>query len=207
MRKLTYQYPKSSFISIEKDMGMIVDMMLKNDRLKKLLYYTTKDCLSKPNLTDEQTAKLFSERYIRMTNKIYVDDTAMNYIVISFDNFTPNMDNPYYRDNIIYFDVICHYDQWELGDFQLRPYKIAAEIDTLFNDKHLSGIGTLNFVGAGRMIYGDEFAGLSMMYSAVHADDDQKHSPNQTDQEDIDDNFDKIFNDLGVDEDWILNQL
>lgn len=207
MRKLTYQYPKSSFISIEKDMGMIVDMMLKNDRLKKLLYYTTKDCLSKPNLTDEQTAKLFSERYIRMTNKIYVDDIAMNYIVISFDNFTPNMDNPYYRDNIIYFDVICHYDQWELGDFQLRPYKIAAEIDTLFNDKHLSGIGTLNFVGAGRMIYGDEFAGLSMMYSAVHADDDQKHSPNQADQEDIDDNFDKIFNDLGVDEDWISNQL
>ena len=53
MHKLTYQYPKSSFISIEKDMGMIVDMMLKNNRLKKLLYYTTKDCLNKPSLTKE----------------------------------------------------------------------------------------------------------------------------------------------------------
>lgn len=207
MRKLTYQYPKSSFISIEKDMGMIVDMMLKNDRLKKLLYYTTEDCLSRPALTDAESAELFSKKYIRMTNKMYVDDKVLNYIVISFDNFTPNGENPYYRDNLIYFDIICHYDQWELGDFQLRPYKIAAEIDALFNDKHLSGIGTLNFVGAGRMIYGDEFAGLSLIYSAVHADDDQKHSPNQVDQEDIDANFDDIFNDVGVDEDWILNQL
>lgn len=207
MRKFTYQYPKSSFISIEKDMGMIVDMMLKNERLKKLLYYTTKDCLSKPNLDEKTSAELFSKRYIRMTNKIYVDDTVLNYIVISFDNFTPNGENPYYRDNLIYFDVICHYDQWELGDFQLRPYKIAAEIDTLFNAKHLSGIGTLNFVGAGRMVYGDEFAGLTMIYSATHADDDQKNSPNELDQEDLDENFNEIFNNQGVEEDWILNQL
>jgi hypothetical protein len=35
-----------------------------------------------------------------------------------------------------------------LKDFELRPYKIAAEIDTMFNNKHLSGIGLLQFMGA-----------------------------------------------------------
>lgn len=199
MHKLTYQYPKSSFISIEKDMGMIVDMMLKNNRLKKLLYYTTKDCLNKPNLTKEQDKQLISERYIRMIPKVYIDKDVLNYIIISFDNFTPNMTNPYYRDNVISFDIICHMDQWELGDFQLRPYKIAAEIDTLFNNRHLSGIGTLEFLGASQIILNDEFAGITLMYSAIHADDDQKNSPNIKDQEDMDANFDAIFNNSDID--------
>lgn len=199
MHKLTYQYPKSSFISIEKDMGMIIDMMLKNNRLKKLLYYTTKDCLSKPNLTKEQDAQLISERYVRMIPKVYIDKDVLNYIIISFDNFTPNMTNPYYRDNVISFDIICHMDQWELGDFQLRPYKIAAEVDTLFNNKHLSGIGTLEFLGASQIILNDEFAGITLMYSAIHADDDQKKSPNAKDQEDMDANFDAIFNNSNID--------
>lgn len=199
MHKLTYQYPKSSFISIEKDMGMIIDMMLKNNRLKKLLYYTTKDCLNKSNLTKEQDKQLISERYIRMIPKVYIDKDVLNYIIISFDNFIPNMTNPYYRDNVISFDIICHMDQWELGDFQLRPYKIAAEIDTLFNNRHLSGIGTLEFLGASQIILNDEFAGITLMYSAIHSDDDQKNSPNIKDQEDMDANFDAIFNNSDID--------
>lgn len=199
MHKLTYQYPKSSFISIEKDMGMIIDMMLKNNRLKKMLYYTTKDCLNRPNLTEEQDAELISERYIRMIPKVFVDKDVLNYIIISFDNFVPNMTNPYYRDNVITFDIICHMDQWELGDFQLRPYKIAAEIDTLFNKKHLSGIGLLDFVGATKVVINDEFAGITLMYSAIHADDDQKNSPNEKDQKDMDANFDAIFNNSDID--------
>ena len=48
-----YQYPHSSFLSVEKDMGIITNMMLKNNRLNKLLYHTTKDCLKKPKLTED----------------------------------------------------------------------------------------------------------------------------------------------------------
>ena len=33
--------PKSSFLSMEKDMRLITNMFLKNNRLKKMLYYTT----------------------------------------------------------------------------------------------------------------------------------------------------------------------
>lgn len=205
MKKLTYQYPKSSFISIEKDMGIIIDMMLKDNRLKKLLYYTTRDCLSRENLDDEQTAELITNHYIRMTPKIYVDKEVLNYIVISFDNFMPNATNLYYRDNLIYFDIVCHIDQWELGDYQLRPYKIAAEIDTLFNQKHLSGIGLLEFVGATRMPVDKELAGITLIYSAVHADDDQKNSPNEIDQEDMDANFNAIFNNSEINLDDLLD--
>jgi hypothetical protein len=56
-----YTYPKSAFLSTEKDMNIIVDMIMKNDRLKKMLHYTTRDCLSKPKLTEDQTLELFGK--------------------------------------------------------------------------------------------------------------------------------------------------
>jgi hypothetical protein len=46
----SYQYPKSSFLSIEKDLDIIVTAMLKNERLKKLLYYTVPTALDEPSL-------------------------------------------------------------------------------------------------------------------------------------------------------------
>ena len=194
MKKATYQFPKSSFISIEKDMGTIVDMMLKNNRLKKLLYYNVENCLFQENLTEDQSLELIEDGYIRMVPKLYVDKDILNYIIISFDNFTPNMTNPEFRDNIISFDIICHFNQWQMPNFQLRPYKIAAEIDTLFNNRHLSGIGELQFLGANQILINDEFGGISLMYSAVHGEDDKINSPNTLDQEDMDFNFDEIFN-------------
>jgi len=51
--------PKSSFLSTEKDMNLIVEQFLKNERLKRLLYYTTPDALHKPNLSEDQTYGLF----------------------------------------------------------------------------------------------------------------------------------------------------
>ena len=192
MKKETYTYPHSSFLSIEKDMNIIINKMFENDRLKKLLYYNTKDCLNKPKLTEEQTLSLINKQ-IKMVPKLYVDKSVLNYIIISFDNFTQSA-NPEFRDNIIEFDIICHFDQWQMNDFQLRPYRIAAELDTMFNNKHLTGIGTLKFLGANQMILTDEFAGLCLIYSATHGEEDKKHTLNPKDEEQLIQNFDEIFN-------------
>jgi hypothetical protein len=87
---------------------------------------------------------------------------------------------------------VCHFDQWTLGDFALRPYKIAAELDTMFNNRKFAGIGLLEFVGATPIMLTDEFGGLCLMYRTVNGEDDKKHAP--VDQADIVKNFNKIFN-------------
>ena len=173
--------PKSSFLSTEKDLNLITSAMLKNERLKRLLHYTTRDALERNNLTEDETLSLFGKN-IKLVPKLTVDGSVLNYIIISFDNFTPS-GNPEFRDNIIEFDIICHFDQWQLQDFALRPYKIAAEIDSMFNGKHLTGIGELNFLGANQIILTDEFAGICLMYSAVHGEEDKKFMPNPKDEE------------------------
>ena len=192
MKKETYTYPHSSFLSIEKDMNIIINKMFENDRLKKLLYYNTKDCLNKPKLTEEQTLSLINKQ-IKMVPKLYVDKSVLNYIIINFDNFTPS-DNPEFRDNIVEFDIICHFDQWQMNDFKLRPYRIAAEIDMLFNNQKMTGIGELQFLGANQVILTDEFAGLCLMYQAVHGEEDKKYMPNPNEEKDFIVDFDQIFN-------------
>ena len=53
----------------------------------------------------------------------------------------------------------------------------------MFNEKHLTGIGKLKFLGANQMILTDEYAGLCLMYAAVHGEEDKKFMPNPADEE------------------------
>ena len=193
MKIVNYQFPKSSFLSIEKDLDILVNLFLKNERLKKLLYYTTSDALDKKDIGEEASVELFGNN-IKIIPKLTIDNSVLNYIIISFDNFTPNAENSEFRDNIISFDIICHFDQWQLKGLQLRPYRIAAEIDTLLNGKRLTGIGQLEFLGANQLPLNDEYAGISLMYQAIHGEEDKKNALNPKDWENIEEEFDKMFN-------------
>jgi len=108
MKIENYHPPKSSFLSINKDMRLLVDKFLSNDRLCKLLYYTDRNALDKDKLTNEEKLSMFNNQ-IRIVPKLYVDKPVLNYIIISFDNFIES-ENPEFRDNIIEFDIICHFD-------------------------------------------------------------------------------------------------
>lgn len=194
MKREVYSYPKSSFLSMEKDMGILVELLMKNERLKKLLYYTSKDCLDRPNLTEDETLDLFGKS-VKIVPKLKIDGSVLHYLIISFDNFVANKNNPEFRDNIIKFDIVCHYDQWQLKDYALRPFKIAAEIDSMLNNKRLTGIGKLEFLTASKMVLTDEFIGLCLMYQATHGEEDKKYMPNPQDEAAFIENFDIMFND------------
>ena len=182
MKINNYEFPKTSFLSIQKDLGLIVDKILKNERLKRLLYYTTSDALTRKPLDEDQSLSVLQNN-IKIVPKLYVDGSVLSYIIISFDHFSPNITNPEFRDNLISFDIICHVDQWDLQDFKLRPYLIAAELDSMLDGKHLTGIGELGFVSADQLLVNDEFAGLSLTYEAIHGEDDKVNMPIARDNE------------------------
>ena len=193
MKINTYNYPQSGFLSVDKDLSIIVDMILKNNNLKKLLFYTSKDCLSKPKLTEDESLSLLGKQ-IKLLPKIYIDQETLIYMFVKMTNFLPNNTNPEFRDNTIEFDIICHYDQWMLKDFEQRVYKIAAELDTLFNNKRLTGIGKLQFSAASPILLTEEYGGFCMFYDAIHGNEDKQDTPNPIDQENFVNNFNEIFN-------------
>lgn len=191
MKIENYHPPKSSFLSINKDMRLLIDKFLANDRLCKLLFYTDSNALNKTNLTDEQKIGMFNKN-IKIVPKLYVDGSVLNYMIISFDNFVES-GNPQFRDNIIEFDIICHFDQWQLKDFDLRPYRIAAEIDSMLNGQKLTGIGRIEFLGANQILLTDEFAGICLMYRTYHGEEDKKKMPNSADQEQFEQEFQEMI--------------
>ena len=176
MRVDRVQTPKSSFLAVEKDSSIIVSELLNNNRLKRLLFYSSKDALTQPNLTQEESVSLVGN-YIKIIPKIKIDKDTKTYLLLRFNNFTPNVRNPEFRDNIIEFDIVWHFDQWELNDFHQRPFRIAAEIDTMFNKKHLTGIGVLQFVSGEPFVLTDEFGGFCLRYKAIHGEEDKTPMP------------------------------
>lgn len=167
----TFDTPESSFLIIEKDHEKVINKLLSNPRLLKLLYYREQDALKKPALTAEQKLKLIGKE-IKIIPKLDIDKDCPIFVVITFDNFTPNAKNPQFRDCTINFDILCHPDHWNLGNFQLRPYKIAGEIDAMINNQKMTGIGTLQFMGANNLVLNDQLMGLTMIYRSVQSTED-----------------------------------
>ena len=177
----------SSFLSCEKDIEEILRKLFisskpYSDYLKKLLVINTQDCLDntesvtiQQTIADMSLAKLRQEGYIKLEPKIRFgeNEEVKSYIIVSCDNFTPNATNPHYRDCTVTFDIICHTDYWDIGNYRVRPLKIAGYIDGILNKARLSGIGTFNFIGCNQIILNEQLSGYTLIYSAVHGNDDK----------------------------------
>ena len=187
MRKDLVTNIKSSFLSCEKDCETILKKLFiehpaEAEDLKRLLLINTKNCLDdreseviKNTLREKGSVmNLVKEGYIKLSPKIeFMESNEIRaYIMISFDNFTTNSHNPEFRDCTVAFDVICHTDYWDLGNFRLRPLKILGYIDGLLNGAKLSGIGVLNFLGANEVVLGENLSGYTLIYQAIHGSDD-----------------------------------
>lgn len=176
---------KSSFLSCEKDTETIikklfVDSKPYSDMLKRLLLINTKDCLTDltnpvyiDKIKNTSVQKLREQGYIRLEPKILMgeNEEVKSYIRLSFDHFTPSK-NEYYKDCIIEIDILCHPEYWDIGNFRLRPIKIAGYIDGILNKNKLSGIGVLNFAGMNELILDENLCGYCLMYTATHGNDD-----------------------------------
>ena len=177
---------ESSFLSCEKDTEMIikklfVDSKPYSDILKRLLIINTPDCLD--NMTNQVYTDKIRETSIKdLGEKGYVllkpeqelgeNEEVKSFLVITFDNFFPNPNNPYYRDCTIMIDILCHTDCWDLGNYRQRPLKIAGYVDGILNNSKLSGIGKLEFIGASELVYSPSWSGYCLIYKATHGVDD-----------------------------------
>lgn len=177
----------SSFLSVEKDFDIILrKLFLENkpysDYLKRLLLINTRDCLDdkdNPSYIEKvkstTLADLIEDGYIKITPKLSMPEheQVKSYILMSLDSFTPNGNNPEFRDCVLTFHVLCHTDYWNLGNFRLRPFKIVGYIDGLLNKSRLTGIGKLEFMGCSELVLDDEISGYTIAYKCYHGSDDQ----------------------------------
>lgn len=141
----------------------VANKLIQNQKICRLLKYPVRDPLS-PEREDVDGYDLIHKQII-ITPKLY-DGSAekMSYIVFVFDGFRVNQLNTEYKLATLRFDIACPYDEWVLDDNSLRPYVIMQEIDNMFNQAKLSGIGNLEFVRAVPLTLSPQLGGYSMEY-------------------------------------------
>lgn len=183
---------KSTFLSCEKDQEEIWRKLFVNsrpysDKLKRLLVVNAKDCLNPEQeqynviINNMSLKDLKDAGYLRATPRLELNEheQVMSYILLEFDDFVPTS-NKEYRDCIISFTIVCNLDEWELDDYKLRPHQIAGYIDGILDGAKLSGIGTLQFLGASQFVLNENLGGLVLRYVATHmtnSDDSETRNP------------------------------
>ena len=142
----------------------IADKLMNNQRICRMLKYQVRDPFDEKKYPDVDGADLINKQ-ILIVPKIYDDSTEkMSYITAIFDDFVVNMLNPEFKTSTVRFDIACPYDEWLLNDKSLRPYLIMQEIDAMFNESKLAGIGTLQFHRADNLTLSPQIGGYSMRY-------------------------------------------
>ena len=141
----------------------MADRLMSNQRLCRLL----KDPCREPfaeNLPDVNGEDLIHKQ-ILIVPKLFDGSTEkMSYIVTVFDDFSILASNNEFKVSTVRFDIACPYDEWVLNDTSLRPYLIMQEIDNMFNQSKMQGIGNLNFWRADALTLSPWLGGYSMRY-------------------------------------------
>ena len=148
----------------------IANKLIGNNTICRLLKYQTRDPLKE---IDPVTGKPQPDidgvdllhKQILIVPKVFDDSTEkMSYVIAVFHSFVVNQLNTEFKVSTIRFDIACPYDEWVLNGQSLRPYLIMQEIDKEFNEKKMSGIGTLQFYRADPLVLSPFIGGYSMYY-------------------------------------------
>ena len=193
----------SSFLSCENDAEEIIKLLFVkskpySDKLKRLLIINNPDCLDESNedyqkLIDSKPLSILRKQgYIRLNPKIARKEfeEIKSFILITFDNFSPNRVDPKFMDCTVNFDIICYDDEWDLEGFQVRPLVIAGYIDGILNgisndnkklwanrkasNIKLSGMGEYAFLGCNLVVLNQDISMYTLSYRAVHFTQDLK---------------------------------
>ena len=119
----------------------IVKRLFANQNLLKLLYYTDKDPLSQPDLTDDQIQNEIYEKLIKVIPRVGPKDTATSLISLRVVDGTTNKSNNEFRDFSLAIEVFVPLTQWIIKNENLRPFCILGEIQKSLLGKTINGMG------------------------------------------------------------------
>lgn len=141
----------------------ILNKLVNNQRICRLLKYQVRDPFSE-KYENVDGIELLNKQILAVPKVFDASTEKTSYIIAVFDNFVVNQFNPDFKVSTVRFDIACPYDEWLLDESSLRPYLIMQEIDNMFNQGKLAGIGNLQFHRADMLALSPQIGGFSMEY-------------------------------------------
>ena len=153
------------FETLDSDIMTIIMTMMSNQNLCKLIYYDTSTPLLEANI--ENTTSLLFDRLYPIPITPLVTDDAKSFITVVLDDFQLGKTNIKFKTSKILINVISHISLWPIAEGKLRPYGIMGEIDKLFNEQRIVGIGKLIFERSNWIAANEKFMGYRLVYNVV----------------------------------------
>lgn len=121
----------------------IINRLISNKDLLKLLYYNDKDPLSQPDLTEKQIKEEVLEKLIKIIPRIGPKETANSIVSIRVVSARRNLENNEFRDITLAVEIFVPLTQWIIKDSNLRPFAIMGEIQKSLDNKKINGLGRM----------------------------------------------------------------
>ena len=142
----------------------IISRLQSNQTLLKLVYYTGKDPLSEPDLTNEQIKNEIYNKLIKVVPRIGYKETAQSMVTMRVVRGRSNPGNGEFKDFEIDIEVFVPLTQWFIKDSNLRPFAIMGEIHKSLNNKTISGLGKMKGGDFQVNFLTDEICSYEMVY-------------------------------------------
>lgn len=129
---------------IGENLQKISTRLMANNNLVNLLYYTGKDPLNQPSLSEEQKKQEVFEKLIKVLPRIGPKETAHSVVAIIVESGTKISTNDEFRTIRFNIDTFVPLTQWFIKDTNLRPFAIMGEIQDSLVGKKVNGLGKID---------------------------------------------------------------
>ena len=122
----------------------IINRLVANDDLVRLLYHEDDNPLAGAPLTKEEKQKEVFEKLIKTVPRVGTKDTAKSIVVVYIQRAAKISGNKEFKNVRILVDVIVPLTQWYIKDTNLRPFAILGRIQESLDDKTINGLGKIS---------------------------------------------------------------
>ena len=114
-----------------------------NDDLVNLLYYTDKDPLSQPHLSDEEKKEKIFEELIKIVPNVPDREDDKSVVAIRVAGGSKLGSNSEFVRVKISVEIFVPLSSWIIKNINLRPFAILGEIQKSLEGKTVNGLGKI----------------------------------------------------------------
>ena len=152
------------FAVMGQNLFKILNRLSHNQKICRLLKYQDATPLKEDDKHTDVNGVTLLNKQLLYVPKYPEDGLECSYVMAVFNHFSINPINPDFKLTTIRFEIVCPYTEWIIEENNLRPYLIMQEIDDMFNQASLSGLGKLQFLKSEPLTLSPQMGGYTMEY-------------------------------------------
>lgn len=158
------------FAVMGENLFKVVNKIMDNQKICRLLKYQDSNPFKDFGKTegtdhpDVDGLSLLNNQIIIVPKIPEMQDVECSFIIVVFDKYVINPANPDFKLSTIRFDIVCPFSEWVIDGENLRPYILMQEIDSIFNQAKMSGLGNLQFTHCEPLVLSPHLGGYTMYY-------------------------------------------